>query len=182
MLIFVGDGNTSNTLGVSDTAGNTWTPILAATNLGTVRCATWYAISNTSSATTVTITGTPTAAFLTGLFDEFSGQAASPIDNNTSTSGSGTPTVSLTPVANNCALWNACSDTITGVGTSPLAYNKGADDGFQDWSEYFILSGGGGSAQTCNFVGSGAFAITATSIAPLVASTAHLLSCTGAGR
>lgn len=157
--------DTTSTLSISDTAGNVWTTVEAKTTAGTSIMQSWYAVANGSSSTTVTYAFTNQENFSFLLLDEFAGQSIRPIDNHAKATGSGTPTVSITPVLNNCGLWVPCNDSNTAVGAG---FTLGADDANQDLSEWQILSGGGGSPQTCNFTGSGNFIIFSTSIAPAI--------------
>lgn len=102
------------------------------------------------------------------LIDEFSGMHTSiPSAGNNSATGSGTPTVSVTPTAANCMIWVPCNDSVTAVGTiGGTTATKGADDTQQDWSEYRLLSGGSGASQSCTMPGSGSYIIGAVAIQP----------------
>lgn len=110
-----------------------------------------------TSAATVTFSFTATSggcgAFMNVLVDEFSGMNATNfVDVNTPGSGTtGSCSYSVTPTANNDMLWAGCNDSVTAVGSG---FTKGADDTQTDWSEYKLLSGGSGSAQTVPFTGS----------------------------
>jgi hypothetical protein len=125
-------------------------------------------VPNTSQATITMTWNQPTTNFFNDLIDEFSGADTTTVSAGTnSATGSGTPTVSVTPTVNNCAIWVACNDSVTAVGTiGGTAATKGGDDGFSDWSEYRLLSGGSGVAQSCAFTGSGSYCIGAVAIRP----------------
>lgn len=158
--------DTTETQSIADTAGNVWTIVEAkTTSLGTSIMQSWYAIANGSSSTTVTYTTSNTEAFSFLILDEFAGQSIKPIDNHAKAAASGTPTVNITPVLDNCGLWVVSNDSNTAVGAG---FTLGADDANQDLSEWKILAGGGGASQTCNFTGSGNFIIFSTSIAPAI--------------
>lgn len=157
---------TTENLSVADTAGNTWTTVESKTTQSTSIMQSWYAVANASSSTTITVSVDGTAEnFMFIMIDEFAGQSIRPIDNHAKATGSGTPTVNITPVLNNCGLWVPCNDSNTAVGAG---FTLGCDDANQDLSEWQILSGGAGSPQTCNFTGSGNFIIFSTSIAPAI--------------
>lgn len=109
-----------------------------------------------TSAATVTFSFTATTggcgAFMNVLVDEFSGMNATNFVD-VSTPGTGTTGIcsySVTPTVNNDALWGGCNGAVTAVGAG---FTKGADDTGGDWSEYKLLSGGSGSAQTVPFTG-----------------------------
>ena len=124
---------------------------------GTVRA---YAPDNTA----VVVTGTWSQSCSTlGIFyDEFSGgdptnfvdQATSVI---TGTTGSCTQTV--TPGVADAMLWAFCADTVTAAGSG---YTAGQNNGNGDWTEYKLLSGGSGVAQTVPFTGTSGYWLQAT--------------------
>lgn len=133
-------------------------------------CAAMFVASapNTSLATiTVTFNQTITS-FANDLIDEFSGVdgTVAPSGNNSAT-GSGTPTVNVTPSANDCMIWLPCNDSITAVGSiGGTAATAGANDTQQDWAQYRLLSGQSGVSQSCTFTGSGTYIIGAVAIPP----------------
>jgi hypothetical protein len=167
--------------GVTITAsGWTFTQISPASGMTTwisvVSAASLCAISpNTTSVTfTATFTGGANFSAISLLGDEFTGNdttgGTTTFDaHNEAQATSGNPTVNVTPANNNDALWGAAQDNTSAVGSG---FTKGADDANGDWSEWKILAGGSGSAQTVNFTGSGGFIIQGISIKPAsVAST-----------
>jgi hypothetical protein len=123
---------------------------------------------NTSAATLTLTWNQPTANWFSDLIQEFSGgMASSPTAGSNFATGTGTPTVSLTPTANSCLIWVACNDSVTAVGSiGGITAIKGADDTQGDWSEYQVLTGNTGVAQSCTITGSGAYLIGAVAIRP----------------
>ena len=122
---------------------------------------------NTAPVTfTVTLTGgngNCTSNDTLVLVDEFSGNDVTggtttfdahneSLDTASSVPCTGAP---VTPANNNDAIWYACFDNVTGVSGG---YTKGQDDGNGDWSEYKILSGGSGVAQSPGFTINPSFA------------------------
>ena len=134
--------------------------------------AAFRAYSPNTSAATITMTWTTgSCTFMNDLVDEFSGEDLTNfVDASNSATGSGSPTASVTPVNNNDGVWGAANDSVTAVGSG---YTKGADDTQQDWSEWKILSGSAGIAQTVNFTGSGTYTIFAATIKPAGAATCN---------
>jgi len=132
----------------------------------------WWGFAPNTSATTfhavATGTTSATGAFWAAIVDEFSGtDNSNPVDNSNQGTGSGTPTVSITPVASNCGILVATTDSVTAVGAiGGTTATKGGDDGSADWSEYRILTGGAGVAQSCTFTGSGSYSIGVVSVKP----------------
>jgi hypothetical protein len=127
---------------------------------------------NTSQAT-ITMTWNQTAAnFYNDLIDEFSGaDTTNFVSASNSGTGSGTPTVSVTPVDPNCMLWAACNDSVTAVGAmGGLTPTKGADDAQQDVAEYRVFVGSSGAPLTCTLVGSGTYIVGAVAIKPQLVS------------
>ncbi|GEM_PF-2407077 len=99
--------------------------------------------------------------------DEFSGNdttgGTTTFDAHNQSTGTGSCSGTVTPVNNNDAVWGVCEDSTTAVGSG---YTQGQNDGGGDWTEYKILSGGSGVAQTVNFTGSGAYNVLAVTIKP----------------
>jgi hypothetical protein len=155
LVVFSGSSSTSDSLNISDSAGNTWTALNPATSQGGQGMArSWYAFSRGTTSTKITVTSS--GAWTDVLFDEFSGVSQSaPVDKIGQKAGSGASTsAALVPAVGNELVWAASLGTIAGAGPG---YIKGADDSSQDWSEYRILSGGTGTAQTATFSNSGAY-------------------------
>lgn len=125
---------------------------------------------NTSLATVTATFNQNITSFANDLIDEFSGaDSTTPTAGNNSATGSGTPTVSVTPTANNCMIWVPCNDSVTAVGNiGGSAATAGANDTQQDWSEYRLLSGQSGAAQSCSVTGSGSYIIGAVAIQPAI--------------
>jgi hypothetical protein len=128
------------------------------------------AIAPGTSATTFTATfgtGAICNSYYDYAVDEFSGNdatgGATTFDAHNQATGSGSCSVNVTPANGSDAIWGACEDTTTAVGSG---YTKGQDDAGGDWTEYKILSGGNGVAQTVNFTGSGAYVALGVSIKP----------------
>jgi hypothetical protein len=151
-----------------------WTITALSTPLGAAGgwTASFGAIAPNTTAATFTMTWSLTCGnFMSDLVDEFSGNdttgGTTTFDaHNGGSSASGSCSITVTPANSNDGLWGACFDTVTAVGTGH-AYTKGADDTQQDWSEWFILSGGSGVAQTVDFVGtSGAWTEVAATVKP----------------
>jgi len=123
---------------------------------------------NTSQAT-ITQTWTTGSgscqSFMNDLVDEWSGvDATNFVDAfNTGQSGSGSCSVNVTPNSNNAGLSGFCQDSVTAPGGG---FTKGADDTQSDWSEYKVLSGGGGVSQTVDFTGSGIWEEFAVAVKP----------------
>ncbi len=170
ILVAAGNASTTGTFSIVDTAGNTWTTLNArTTQTGSGAMQSWWALSNGSASTTITITYSVNCAasgFCNVLADVFSGNAtASPISSqSTAAAATGAPSGTVTPADANTLLWGAANDSITAVGAG---YTKGADDTVQDWSEYKEIAGGSGAAQTVNFSGtSGAWLLHMGSIKP----------------
>jgi hypothetical protein len=158
LIVSGGTAQTTGTLSIADTAGNTWTqcnPAKTQTGSGMMRG--WYALANGTSATTITVSTTASADFMNILVDEFDGtDIASPIGNHDEASAASGAPVSAAVVldADNCAVWAASNDSITAVGNiDGSAATKGNDDGVQDWTEYRILSGRNGASVTAAFTG-----------------------------
>lgn len=136
---------------------------------------------NTSTATITVTWNRAWAGFANDLVDEFSGVNSSTIvDASNSAVGSGTPTVSVTPASNNTMVWVTCDGAITGVGTiGGMTATEGANDTEGDFTEYRLLTGGGGVAQTCTYTGSGYYTLGAVALKPAISS--HLLALLGCG-
>lgn len=172
-LLVVGCGTASTAAGgvpaISDTQGNTWTPILLTpkTLTGVGQMQGWWAQAKNTTASTITVSASNSGGFINILFDEFSGNLASGtvLDNsNSASSASGNPTVTVTPGADGYLLWAASNDGVTAVGAG---FTKGGDDAQQDWSEYKVLGAGtSGVSQTANFTGSGGYLIIAATFKP----------------
>lgn len=136
------------------------------TLLGTIRgnaAAGWVALfgaispDTVSRTFTITWTGASGQTFLEAIGDEFSGNdttgGTTTFDNTAVASGNSTgPTVNITPANADDGLWGVVIDSATVVGSG---FTKAADDGLQDWSEFKILVGQSGVAQTVNFTGGG---------------------------
>lgn len=166
LVVFGGSSSTSDSLNISDSAGNTWTALNPATSqAGEGMARSWYAFSRGTTSTKITVTSS--GRWSDVLFDEFSGVSQSaPVDKVGQKAGSGTSaSAALVPSTGNDLVWAASLGTIGGVGSG---YIKGADDSSQDWSEYRILSGGTGTAQTATFSNSGAYLCLAALFKPAV--------------
>jgi len=151
-------GTTQTTATLSAT-GWTITQLSAPTGSSGEWVASFGAIApNTTQATFTMTWGSSCVAFMADLVDEFSGNDTTggtttfDAHNAGFNASTGQCSITVTPANANDGLWGACIDTVTAVGTGH-AYTKGADDTQQDWSEWFILSGGSGVAQTVDFVG-----------------------------
>jgi len=160
-------GTTETSVSLSAT-GWTITSLSGVAGASGSRIASFAAISPNTTAATFTMTwSTDCGAFMGDLVDEFSGTdltgGTTTFDANNSGTGSGSCSITVTPANNNDAVWGACEDSVTAVGSG---YTKGADDTSQDWSEYKILSGGSGVSQTVNFTGSGTWSEVAVTIKP----------------
>lgn len=166
LVVFAGSSSTTDKLNISDSAGNTWTQLNPATSQsGEGMARSWYAISRGTTPTTIAVTGSGNWQDL--LFDEFSGvNQTSPVDKFGQKVGSGTDSsAALTPGTNNDVVWAGSLGTITSAGAG---YSKGADDYSEDLSEYRILSGGSGTAQTATFGNSGTYISLAALFKPAV--------------
>jgi hypothetical protein len=155
LVVFAGSSRTTDSLNISDSAGNTWTALNPATSQsGQGIARSWYAFSRAAASTTISVTSTGAWADL--MFDEFSGVSPSaPLDKVSQKTGSGTSASGpLTPVTNNELVWAGSLGTITGAGTG---YVKGADDYSEDLTEYRSLTGGSGIAQTATFANTGPY-------------------------
>lgn len=142
-------GATSCTSGTYGTTGNR-------------AAAFWAYAPNTSAATFTANWAVSAAGFANSLQDEFSGMdATNAVDASTALAGSGSCSTTVTPSVANDGLWGACNDTVTAVGAG---FTKGADDTSTDWTEWQILSGGSGAAQTVNFTGSGTWELMAVAV------------------
>jgi hypothetical protein len=123
---------------------------------------------NTSQATITMTWNQPSSTWFSDLTGEFSGaDATNFVSASNTATGSGTPTVNVTPLDTNCIVWVACNDSVTAVGSiGGSTATQGANDTQQDWSEYRLLSGGAGVAQSCTITGSGTYIIGAVAIKP----------------
>ena len=133
-------------------AGNANTGFIA-----TVRA---YAPNNT--AVVVTATWSQSCTFRGIFYDEFSGgDPTNFIDQApvVATGTTGSCTQSVTPGVANSMLWSFCADSVTAVGAG---FTAGQNDGSGDWTEYKLLSGGSGVAQTVNFTGTTGYWVQAT--------------------
>jgi len=126
----------------------------------------FMAYAPNTSATTFTVTwNNGCGSFFSFLIDEFSGVDATNFVDAISSSSTGTSggcTATVTPVTSNDMIWSGCLDSITAAGSG---YTKGADDSAQDWTEFKLLSGGAGVAQTAVFVPSSGTSFNAQAIA-----------------
>ncbi len=155
LVVFAGSNNTTDTLNISDSAGNIWTPLNPTTSQSSEGMArSWYAISKGTVSTTIAVTGNGSWRDL--LFDEFRGvNQSSPVDKVGQKAGSGTATAGpLTPATSNELVWAGSLGTITSVGSG---YAKGADDYSQDWTEDKTVVGGSGAGQSAAFGNSGTY-------------------------
>ncbi len=132
--------------------------------------ASFGAIAPVTTATTFTATftgGNVCGNYGDWAADEFTGNDATggttTFDAHNQATGSGSCSVNVTPANANDGVWGACEDTTTAIGSG---YTKGQDDSGGDWTEYKILSGGSGVAQTVNFTGSGTYNVLAVTIKP----------------
>ncbi len=165
-----GDGPTSATFTSSGWTINNTIPVFGSV-FTYMAAAQAYAPSTSSS--TLTVTFNKNCTWLNVFVAEFSGMDTStPIDVTATSNSSGTPTVSITPTVDNDAIWVACDDDITGVGSG---YTQSSTDGQGDMAEYKILTGGAGVAQHPTFVGSGAYGCVAMAIKPPSAAPASVI-------
>ncbi len=124
---------------------------------------------NTASVTfTATFSGGATFTDISIIGQEFSGNdgasaAAACEAGNSAIATSGSPTVNVTPLNANDAIWGATQDTATAVGTG---FTKGADDSAGDWTESKTLSGGAGTPVMVSFTGGPGYIIQAIAIKP----------------
>lgn len=166
---FYGAG-TQGTFGISG-GGLTWNQLNAVFNFPTGQedCQSWYAVATGTSAVNVSVTnsGTVGTTTMNGFIDEFEGcYPTQPDKAGTGSGTTGAPTMSLTPVAPNCMLWGFAFASITGPGAG---YTIGGNDGNGDGTEFKLLSGQAGSAQTVNFAGtSGNFIMLAATLSPII--------------
>jgi hypothetical protein len=125
---------------------------------------------NTNSVTfTATFSGGVSFTAISIIGDEFSGNditggTTTFEATNSATATSGSPTLNITPVNNNDALWGAVQDTTSAVGSG---YTKGADDTQGDWTEWKILVNNGGVSQVVNFTGGPGYILQAVAIKAL---------------
>lgn len=173
LIVAVGVSAAGATLGISDTAGNTWAPLNVSHSNPTrsTTCASWCALANGTSSTTITTTGG--SVFWSGTLDEFSGaHQTSPMDVTTRSAdaATGNPTVpSFTPTYDDELIWAFAFDSVTAVGNiDGSAATKAADDGSQDWTEYRALTGRKGVSMTAAFVGSSNYDCLCASFRPPV--------------
>lgn len=153
-------------------SGWTFTQLSGITgSLGNGFMASFIAIApNTTSMTATvswTVTGNSCAGFQNVLADEFSGNdttggTTTADAHNQATGGSGC-SLSVTPANANDGVWFACNDNVSNVTAS---YSTAANDAAGDWSEFKILSGGSGVAQSAGFTSSGAMVILGATIKP----------------
>jgi hypothetical protein len=164
-------GVTAPTTASLAATGWTFTQIGGVTNAGGSNgCAAIFrAYAPNTSAATITVTWNQAAnGFFNDMIHEFSGaDSTNFISASNTATGTGTPSVSVTPLDNDCLVVAFCNDSVTAVGTiGGSAATKGADDTQSDWAEYRLLSGGSGAAQSCTFTGSGTYIIGAVAINP----------------
>lgn len=170
IIVMGGEDVVSHTMTIAATGAGwsslTWNTLVARTTTTGTNCTSWWAIIPNTTATTITITHSAPSSFSEILVDEFTGNhATTPIAGTNVGTGSGTPSITVTPTADNCQLWGGSVDTNTAVGGG---FTKGADDTSGDWSEHLTttLSGGSGVAQTVNFSGSGTWLMMGAAIQP----------------
>lgn len=165
---------TTQTLSVSDTAGNTWTQINALNRLsnatyGTVCVQSWGAIANGNTSTTITMSGTLGDGYMEILYDPFSGTATSAFVDKTASSTSTTGTCSTTAqsltTTGELVLGSGAGD-FTAVGSG---FTQGANDSNGDMTEYKL--GQSGSQGTTWTNGTAANACIMSAILPYVAPT-----------
>lgn len=132
--------------------------------------ATFGAITPNTTAVTFTVTytgATSCGSYKDYAMDEFSGTdttgGATTFEAHNQATGSGSCSITVTPVSADDAIWGACEDSTTAVGAG---YTTGQNDAGGDWTEYKILSGGAGASQTVNFSGSGNYVVYAVAIKP----------------
>lgn len=125
---------------------------------------------NTSGVTatvTWTVTGSTCNGFQNALADEFTGNdttgGTTTFDAHGQNTGGSGCSLSVTPANANDAVWFACNDSVTAVGSG---WTKGADDASQDVAEYKILSGGSGVAQNASYTSASQMVITGITIKP----------------
>lgn len=147
----------------------------------------WAYAPNTTAATFTATFNTGCNSFFFFGVDEWQGMdLTSVVDTQNSATGSGSPTVSITPGVANAAVVAGVLDSITAVGTiGGSAATKGGDDTGGDWTVYRILSGGSGVSQTVSPTGSGTYVIYTMTIKPAAGGggggTARTLMTLGAG-
>lgn len=126
--------------------------------------ATAYAPSTSAAAISATCNDN-SSNWINIFVAEFSGvDQTNFVDAATSSSAaSGTPTVTITPVSNDDAIWVACDDDSNAPGSG---YIQSSTDGSGDIAEYKILTGGAGVLQTATTNGSGEYGCVAIAVKP----------------
>lgn len=174
LIVMIGTDTTGDTFAIAASGTGwstaTWTILNAKTTATGTCCQSWWTFIPNTTATTITVTITGGSGFAQLLADEYTGMdGTSPIAGTNLGTGSGTPSITVTPTANNCQLWGGCFDNTTVVGSG---FTKGCDDTLNDWTEHLTatLSGGSGAGQTVNFTGSGTWVLFGAAIQPPAAS------------
>jgi len=161
-------------LSINDTGGHTWNILhtVLDDSPGSVSSMSWWTIATTTSSIDVTCTSTATA-FCIMTLEEFTGVAASPVDQvvRSAAGASGTPTSpSFTPSVDDVLVWVWCADSLTDMGnidgTKATAGSNGPAYSGGDGSEYRVLTGRSGVAMTAAFAGSGLFTLMAATFKP----------------
>jgi hypothetical protein len=155
----------TSALGLSDTSGHVWTPILAAdfddaTN-GT-RLNAWWTVVKSTASTTISVTRAAGTAFTGITCDEFTvtgGKVRLDKSGNSTAGASGTPTTpSFTTGFPDELIWMIAVDTVSGVGLIDGTNGTlGGNDGSGDIAEYRVLTGRSGVSMTAAVGGSGAY-------------------------
>jgi hypothetical protein len=177
ILFFVQLKPSSGTLTTVTLAATGWTFTNIVTIFGdsaTGYAAVFAAIAPNTSLATFTVTwsgGTATSSsFDEQLADEFTGNdrvgGTTTFDaHNSAFSDTTYANLSVTPANNNDGVWFALSDSAT---NAAAPYTKGCDDGNNDLTEWKILLGNSGVAQTSAWTGStGAYLQAGVTIKPL---------------
>ena len=131
--------------------------------------ASFGAIAPSTSAATFTMTWSVAINTFEGdMIDEFSGNntAGGTTTFDSHNAGEGTTSnasITTTPANNNDGLWGAAYGDVSAVGSG---FTAGQNDTDADLSEYKILSGGSGVAQTVNFTSAGTWSEVAATVAP----------------
>jgi hypothetical protein len=143
---------------ISDTAGNTWQPLLVSSVPASTRSAfAWYAISVGNVSTTVTCNVTTTSAAFQLLIDEFSGNDTSAsvfqsFNSSAKTSAPATSSLSTITGPGDALIWSACISNTTEVADVTFTH-AGTGGSNTTQSEYKALVGQSNTAQVANWTG-----------------------------
>lgn len=158
--IFCGNNNAGSAVTAANTTtAFTWTKFEGPIKNGASQTNGFWAVPSTVASQTITCTAT-LGSFTNILLDEWSGtDTTTPIDVSSSTFGTTTACSTVgTMSVDNDAMVVGIQDSVTVVGNlNAVVAIQGANDGFQDWTEYRILSGSGsGSVITGTYTGTAA--------------------------